>query len=144
MISIKFKIATPEKVVYENSEVKQVSIPTVDGEITVLPNHIPLISILKPGELRIVDNAGSHAIAVSGGFVEIRNNNDLVVLADHAERAAEIDVERARLAKQRAAEQMEKIKNVQDVDYARLQAVIEREMNRLVVGNKYKRLPKSE
>ncbi|MFA7653619.1 MAG: ATP synthase F1 subunit epsilon [Candidatus Magasanikbacteria bacterium] len=144
MSNLRFKIATPEKVVYENTEVTQVTIPTMDGEITVMPNHIPLVSVLKAGEMRIVDKAGDHPIAVAGGFLEVRGNNEIVILADNAERVEEIDVARAQEAHKRAQEQMEKIKNVQDVDYARLQAVIDREMNRINVGKKYKRLPKSQ
>ncbi|MFA6486677.1 MAG: ATP synthase F1 subunit epsilon [Candidatus Magasanikbacteria bacterium] len=143
MTNIKFKIATPERVVYENDAVTQVTIPTMDGEITVLPNHIPLVSVLKAGEMRIVDNAGEHPIAVSGGFLEVRGNNEIVILADNAERATEIDLARAEEARQKAIEQMAKIKNVEDVDYARMQAAIERESNRLHIGKKYKKLPKS-
>jgi len=144
MTNLKFKIATPEKVVYENAEVQQVTIPTMDGEITVMPNHIPLVSVLKAGEMRIVDKAGNHPIAVAGGFLEVRGNNEIVILADNAERVEEIDIARAQEAHKKAQEQMDKIKNVQDVDYARLQAVIDREMNRINVGKKYKHLPKAQ
>jgi len=76
-MNIKFKIATPEKVVYEN-EIEQVSVPTMDGEITILPNHIPLVSVLKAGELRIKDKNGEQIMAVSGGFLEMRGNNELI------------------------------------------------------------------
>lgn len=141
---LKFKIATPEKVVYENAEVKQVTIPTMDGEITVLPNHIPLVSVLKAGELHIVDSFGEHPIAVAGGFLEVRGNNEIVILADNAERVEELDLARAEASHQKALDEMEKIKNIQDVDYARLQSVIDREMNRIKVGKKYKNLPKTE
>ena len=62
-------------------------------------------------------------------------------MADNSERAEEIDLKRAEEAKKRAEEQMKQIRNVQDVDYAKLQAVIDREMNRLRVARKYKNLP---
>ena len=137
---IKFKIVTPEKVIYEN-EISQVSVPTMSGEITILPNHIPLVSVLKAGELRIKDKDGEHNMAVSGGFLEVRGNNEIVILADHAERVADIDIAKAEEAKQRAEEQMKNIKNVQDVDYARLQAAIDRETNKLRVAKKYRNLP---
>ena len=139
MDKIKFKIATPEKVVYEN-DILQASIPTTSGEITILPNHIPLVSILQAGELKIKDKNGEQAVAVSGGFLEIKPNNEVVILADNAERAEEIDIDRAEQARQRAEEQMEKAKAEEDVDYARLQAVLDREMNRVVVGKKYKKI----
>ena len=137
---MKFKIVTPEKVIYEN-EIFQVTIPTLEGEITILQNHIPLVSVLKAGELRIKDKDGEHHMAVSGGFLEVRGNNEIVILADHAERVADIDVAKAEEARQRAEEQMKNIKNVQDVDYARLQAVIDREVNKMRVAKKYRNLP---
>lgn len=144
MSTLSFKIVTPEKTVYQNSGVLQVSLPTLNGEITVLPNHIPLVTVLKAGELKLKDNAGDHIIAVAGGFVEVKGENQIVVLADNAERAEEIDVTRAEDARKRAEEEMAKIKNVQDVDFAKLQAIIDREMNRIRVAHKYKNLPQSK
>jgi len=140
--TIKFKIVTPEKTIYED-EIIQVTIPTADGEITVLANHIPLISVLKGGEMKIKDKNGEHVMAIAGGFLEIKGNNEIVILADNAERAGDIDLERAEQARQRAIEQMEKAKDIEDVDFAKLQAVIDREMNRIKVGKKYKKLPQA-
>ncbi len=136
---MKFKIVTPEKTIYEN-EIIQVSIPTVSGEITVMPNHIPLVSVLQAGELKIKDKDGEHIMAVSGGFLEVKANNELVILADNAERVDDIDVDRAEQARQRAEEQMAKSKGQEDVDFAKLQAIVDREMNRLKIGKKYKNL----
>ena len=136
---IKFKIVTPEKLVYEN-EIYQVSIPTTSGEITVLPNHIPMVSVLAVGELKIVDKDGEHPYAVAGGFLEIKGENKIVILADKAERADTIDVERAKEARKRAEEEMIKAKAGEDVDFARFQALIDKEMNRIRVGNKYRKL----
>ena len=138
--TLKFKIVTPEKVIYE-SEILQVTLPTMSGEITILPNHIPLISVLKAGEIKIKDKNGEHNLAVSGGFLEVRGNNEIIILADHAERVADIDLAKTEEAKQRAEEQMKKIKDVQDVDYARLQAVIDRELNKIKIAKKYRNLP---
>ncbi|KKQ40590.1 MAG: ATP synthase epsilon chain [Candidatus Magasanikbacteria bacterium GW2011_GWA2_37_8] len=138
-MNIKFKIATPEKVVYEN-EIEQVSVPTMDGEITILPNHIPLVSVLKAGELRIKDKNGEQIMAVSGGFLEMRGNNELIILADNAERAEHIDIDRAEEARKRAETEMEKAKAGEDADFARLQAMIDRELNRIKIGKKYKNI----
>lgn len=139
MKMLKLKIATPEKVIYEN-EILQVSIPTMDGEITVLPNHVPLVSVLKAGEMRIVDKECEQILAVSGGFLEVRGQNEIVILADNAERATEIDIERAEQARLRAEEMMKQTKAGEDVDFAKLQAMIDREMNRIRVGKKYKKI----
>ncbi len=137
---LKFKIVTPEKTIYEN-EIYQVTIPTMEGEITVLPNHIPLISVLKAGELKFKDKEGEQQMAVSGGFLEVRGKNEIVILADHAQRVAEIDIDKAEEARVRAEEQMANLKNAQDVDYAKLQAVINRELNKMKVARKYRKLP---
>jgi len=134
---IKFKIVTPERVVYEN-DILQISIPTMSGEITVLPHHVPLVSVLQAGELRIKDADGDQVVAVAGGFLEVRGNNELMILADHAERAEEIDLERAEQARARAEKELEEAKHRQDVDFSKLQAVLEREMNRTRVAKKYK------
>ena len=141
--TIKFKIVTPETTIYED-EIVQVSIPTVDGELTILANHIPLISVLKNGEMKIKDRNGEHIMAIAGGFVEIKRNNEMVILADNAERAGDIDLERAEEARKRAEEQMEKAKNIEDVDFAKLQAIIDREMNRIKIGKKYRKLPQAQ
>jgi len=136
---LQFKIATPEKVVYED-EINQVSIPTTSGEITILPNHIPLVSVVQAGELKIVDKDGEHVLAVAGGFLEVRDNNEIVILADNAERAEEIDLERAEQARERATKELEQAKSMENVDFAKLQVVLDREMNRIRVGKKYKKI----
>ncbi len=136
---LKFKIATPEKVVYED-EIEQVSIPTTSGEITVMENHIPLVSVVQAGELKIKDKDGDHILAIAGGFLEIRDDNELIILADNAERADEIDLDRAEQARKRALEQIEAAKSGENIDFAKLQAVIDREMNRIRVGKKYKKV----
>ena len=144
MYKIKLKIVTPEKVIYQNDQVEQVSIPTSTGEITVLPNHIPLVSILKSGGMTFKENGQENYFAISGGFLEIKEHSEVIILADNVERAHEINLEKAQEAKARAEEQMNAIKNREDVDFARLQAVIDREANRLRVGNKYRHFKKSE
>ncbi len=137
--SMKFQIITPEKTVF-SEEADQVSIPTPDGEITILKNHIPLVTLLKPGELRYTKNRQEFVIAVSGGFAEVRPNNEVVVLADTAEHAHEIDLTRAEEARARAAKLMEESRHKEDVDYVALAAKMEKELARLRVGNKYRKL----
>lgn len=132
---IKFKIVTPERTVYE-SEIDQVTLPTADGEITVLPNHIPLISILVPGELNAKKDGQDIFLAVSGGIIEMRAN-ELTILADTAERAEEIDLKRAEEAKKRA----EKLKNekilADETEYATAAAILEKNLARIRVARKH-------
>lgn len=137
--TIKLKITTPEGITYEN-DIFQATIPTTSGEITILPNHIPLVSVLNTGELRVKDKSGEQVIAVAGGFIEMRGNDELIILADNAERAEHIDIDRAEEARKRAEEQMKQAKAGEDINYARLQAVIDREMNRVKIGKKYKKI----
>ena len=137
MKTIKFEIVTPEKTVLKE-EISQITIPTKDGEITVLPNHIPLVSILAPGEIILKKDEKDFSIAVSGGFVEVLVDK-VVILADTAERAEEIDERRAEEAKKRA----EKIKTEKTVDsreFVALSAKIEKELARLKVARKRKRI----
>lgn len=134
MEKINFKIATPERVVYKD-EVESITIPTRQGEITVLPNHIPLIAVLVPGEILVKKGNETVAMAVSGGFLEVLSTK-VVVLADTAERSEEIDITRAEEAMKRAQElQIEKTMDRQA--FVALSAQIEKELARVKVGRKY-------
>lgn len=136
MKKIKFKIATPERVVYQG-EVEQLTCPTTTGEITVLPDHIPLVSNIKSGELRVKENEHVHNFFVSGGCVEILPQNEVVVLADVSEHDEEIDLERAEEARARA----EKIMKEETLDaeaFAETQASLERALVRLKIGGRKK------
>lgn len=103
--TIKFEVATPEKVVYKN-QIRQVTLPAIEGDITVLPNHIPLVSLLKPGVamLKMLDGQIEY-LAIQGGFVEI-SVNKVVVLADTAEMASEINPEIVAAARAEAEKMM--------------------------------------
>ncbi len=136
---IKFKIVTPNGVVYDD-EIDQLTIPTTSGEITVLPSHIPLISILAPGELVIRKDGVEIPLSVSSGIVEVRPNNELYIMAETAERAEHIDIERAEAGRQRAEELMKQQKFVDDVDFARVVAKMEKELARLRIGKKYRKI----
>lgn len=136
---IHLKIVTPERVVYEH-DVVSVTLPTMQGEITVLPNHIPLVSVLRPGELAAVaadQSTGRVHLAVSGGFIEV-GNNTIVILADTAERAEEIDEQKAVEAHERARQLMANTKLADTVEYAQLAAKMEKELARLKVARKHR------
>lgn len=139
-MNIKFKIATPERVVYED-EIDQITLPTKMGEITILPNHIPLVSSLMPGEILIKKDKEEIPLAVSGGFIEFANNQ-LVILADTAERAEEIDEQRAEEGRERAKDLLEKKQAAEEVDFTALAARMEKELARLKVARKYRHLRK--
>lgn len=136
---IKFEIATPEKVVLKE-EILQVTVPTTEGEITVLPKHSPLISVLKPGVLELKKIDGSvEIISVSGGFIEILLNK-IIILADTAERAEEIDIERAEEARKRAEESIKNLRSLDSVEFANLSAMLEKELARTRSAKKWRDL----
>lgn len=136
-MGIKFKIVTPERTVVEE-DIYQALLPIEGGEITVLPNHIPYIGSLQAGEilLRHEMNGEETSLATSGGFIEFHDNT-LVVLADTAERAEEIDLARAEEAQERAKQIMAERVRVDDEEYARVAAALEKEMARVRVARKH-------
>ncbi len=136
---MQFKIVTPERQVFAD-EVSQVTMMTTMGEITVLPHHIPLVCNLVPGEIKYKKKDEELSIAVSGGFAEVRPDGSVVILADTAEHAHEIDLTRAEAARVRAEKLMSEARHKDDVDYAALAAQMEKAMARLRVGNKYRKI----
>jgi len=129
------KIITPERIVYEDS-VQQVTVPTQDGVITVLPQHMALVGVVTSGELLIKQDNKEVPMAISGGFVQV-NDDGAVILADTAERVEEIIEARAEEARARAQALLAE-KHVSDTDYAALAGKIEKELARLHVVRKYR------
>lgn len=138
MGAFRLDIVTVERVVY-SEDVDGVVLPGGEGELGVLPRHAPLLTSLKPGELRVKKGGEEIAMAVSGGFLEVRPDK-VIVLADAAERAEEIDEARAEAARQRALAALADKKR-DDVDFARLEAALKRSVVRLKVAQR-KRKPR--
>ena len=132
---IKFKIVTPEKTVFEDV-VDQATLPTTDGEITILPNHRSYIASLKPGGIMLKKNGEESFVCISGGFIEFPGN-ELVILADTAERAEEIDLKRAEEARQKAEELKNQRVSMDENEYARVAAAIQKESARIRVARKH-------
>jgi F-type H+-transporting ATPase subunit epsilon len=137
--TIKFEIVTPERVVLKE-EIAQVTIPTKDGEITVLPEHIPLVGIIVPGVIEAVDSAKKPLIfSVSGGFVHVLRHK-IVILADTAERAEELDESRL-IEAQKRAEEIKKDTRKFDLErFANINAKISKELARGKAINRWKKL----
>lgn len=136
MKNFQLKIITPERVLFDEV-ITQVSLPTLDGEITVLANHMPLLSVIGSGEVRIIkQDGGLIPIVISGGFCEI-NDTRFLLLADTAERVEELDILRAEEAQKRAQERLNE-KNLDSKEYAYLIGKIDKELARIRVGRKYR------
>src|SRR3972149_11328106 len=91
---LSLQIITPERVVFSEEGVDSVTLPGAEGELTVLPSHAPLMTGLRPGALMFRKGGEEIDVALSGGFLEVRDDK-VVVLADSAERSDEIDAARA-------------------------------------------------
>lgn len=133
---IKFKIVTPEKTVFEDT-IDQATLPVADGEVTILPNHRSYIAALKAGEICLKKDGEEIVLATSGGFIEFHDNS-LVVLADTAERVEEIDLKRAEEARVRAEEAMKEAGKMDNAEYVRVAAAVERATARLKVARKHR------
>lgn len=99
-MSILVDIVTPERQLL-SEEVDMVTIPGIDGQMGILRGHVPLLTTLDIGEIVLHTKGGTRHIAVGGGVVEVRPNK-VTIMAASAERAEEIDLQRAEAARQRA------------------------------------------
>ncbi len=109
---LELQVVTPERPVI-SSEATMISLPGKGGRLGILPGHAPLVSELAPGVLFFEHDGTTHYLAVSGGFVEVLPGR-VIVLAQAAERAEDIDVERARHTKQQAEEQLKRAGESED------------------------------
>ena len=124
---LQLEVVTPDRKVL-SQPVEYVGAPGIAGEFGILPGHIPFLSALGIGNLYYKENGKYHYIFIAGGFAEV-SADKVTVLAEAAERAAEIDVERARKAQERAEQRIAKMKDEQD--YARAQAALQRALYRM-------------
>ncbi len=145
--TIALKIVTPERVVYQ-SDVTEIAMPTEMGEVTILPNHQPLVTIATLGEIRLrkPDMNEIVPIAISSGIVEVRESfmdqgikTEVIILAFRSELASEIDIKRAEEAHARAVKLMQEKEFESDVDFAKFQAMIDKEMNRIEIFRKWRK-----
>jgi F-type H+-transporting ATPase subunit epsilon len=136
MSSLKLDIVTAERVVY-SEDVDMIIAPGVEGQLGILPHHAPLMTTLQAGELRVKRGGEEDSLAISGGFLEVRPDR-VIVLADTAERAEEIDVTRAEAAKQRAEQRLVD-RHAAGLDETRAEAALRRSVARLAVADKVKR-----
>ena len=123
-------VATPERLLIQE-RVDDAQIPAVNGYLGILPGHSPLVSQLATGELSYASGGRRRYVSVNGGFVEVMPDQ-VRVLADHAERADEIDVARAEASLARARERLEH--PVPDMDVARALNAMQRAQARLAAA----------
>lgn len=131
MNTLNLVIVTPNGSVYERDDVELVVMQTSAGDMGVMYGHIPTVAAMKTGHVKVNFTQGNEYVAVSDGFVEIRQHK-VSIIVQTAEKASEIDVERARLAKSRAESHLESDDDNTDVN--RAQRALDRANNRLRVA----------
>lgn len=137
--TIKFEIVTPEQVVLQ-TEVLRATIPTEMGEVTILPNHTPLISNLKSGIIEIEKpDKQLDFLVVSGGFLEVFSSK-IVILADYAERAATLDEKLIEAARVKAEQAKLEAKNEDEVEFADVSARLEMELFKTKALSRWRRI----
>ncbi|MFA6520334.1 MAG: ATP synthase F1 subunit epsilon [Candidatus Paceibacterota bacterium] len=138
---LRLKIVTPERLILEEM-VDQVSIPTTLGEITVLPDHIPLITSLASGDVVAFAGGEQVPMAVVGGFLEVKTGEkgitEVAVLADFAEHVAELSDDKIEKAKARAVELQKLMENKEHVDFEHFEAELERSLTRVKIADKWR------
>jgi F-type H+-transporting ATPase subunit epsilon len=141
MPKLHVKLVTAERQIM-NEDADMVIAPGGAGEIGIMPRHIPLITTLKPGELRVRRAEEEHIFAVGGGFLEVRHEeggSEVIVLADTAERAEELDLTRAEEARRRAEQTL--AERTETVDALAAQASLLRAIARIRVAERHRSRP---
>jgi F-type H+-transporting ATPase subunit epsilon len=130
---IKLEIVTPERPLV-SEEVDIVVATSTEGEFGVLPHHAPLLTTLTAGELRYRVGAQVEYLAVLGGFAQVAENK-VTILADSAEKAREIDLDRAQRARERAEKRLAAAR-AEEVDFVRAEAALKRALLRIKLAGK--------
>ncbi len=131
MATLRLEIVTAERNVFAD-DVDMVVVPAIDGVVGILPHHSPLVTVLRPGELKLRRGGEDELLAIGGGFLQVLPDK-VIILADAAERAEEIDLGRAQAARERA-QQLLAVRSDTDVELAR--AALQRALVRLRVAER--------
>ncbi|OGH02460.1 MAG: ATP synthase F1 subunit epsilon [Candidatus Levybacteria bacterium RIFCSPHIGHO2_01_FULL_37_17] len=131
-MKLNLKVVTPVKMILSD-EIDELTLPTTSGEISVLPNHIDLLTKVSPGEMVIKKGGKIENFAITGGFLEISNNN-ATLLADYVIRATDIEVAKAKEAKERAEKKLSEKQG--NKDFVVAQAELRKALLELKVANR--------
>jgi F-type H+-transporting ATPase subunit epsilon len=131
---IQCDIVTQERSVYSD-EVEYVSLPGSEGVMGILPNHAPMLTALAFGEVMVRSKGDEQFFAIGGGYAEIQPDR-VIVLADSAEQAGEIDLERAEAARRKAEQAMSEGVPEDAARYAQIEAALKRAQIRIDVGKR--------
>ena len=124
------KVVTPDKLFFEG-DIDMLVARTIEGDVGILLNHSPLVTILDIGRLVIKDGDERKIAACAGGYIDVRNNN-ITVVSDACEWEEEIDINRAERAKERASKRLED----KGTDTFKAELALKKAINRINIGNK--------
>jgi len=130
MATLRLEIVTPEAKAY-SEDVDMVTVPGAEGELGILPQHVPLLTAIKPGELRVLKDGKETWLAVGEGFVEITQER-VIVLTDMALEDTQIDEAAAQAAFEKAQEAL-KAQRLSDEEHATVQASLEKSIAQLMI-----------
>src|SRR5690625_5487558 len=136
MGALKVSVVTPDGPVLEE-EYEMVSCKAEDGELGILPGHIPLVAPLDIHAVRLKRGDETDLLAVNGGFLEVRPDH-VTILAQSAEKPSEIDLDRAERARERAEKRLQSEQD--DIDFKRAELSLKRAMNRITIARYYQNL----
>ena len=137
---LQLKIVTPERLILEE-QVDSVTVPTTEGEITILADHIPIVTGLLSGDIVAISDGEHIPMAVTGGFVEVNKKDNMTtvaILADFAEHVAEISEAEITKAKARSEELRKQAENNEIVDFEHFESELERSLNRVKIADKWR------
>lgn len=130
MTRLYLKVVTPDKLFFEG-DIDMLVARTIEGDVGILLNHSPLVTILDIGRLVIKDGDERKVAACAGGYIDVRNNQ-ITVVSDACEWEDEIDINRAERAKERASKKLED----KDTDTFKAELALKKAINRINIGNK--------
>lgn len=133
-MKLQLEVITPAKIVL-SEEVDEITINTANGQISILPNHIDLLTKLVPGEMIVKIGGKSQSFAVTGGFLEI-SKNKVSILADYAVRAADIEIAKAKEAQERAEKLMKE--KGENKDFVMAEAELRKALLELKIATKHR------
>jgi len=134
--NLRVDIVTAERVVLSEEDVDRLIVPGIEGELGVLPLHAPLLTTIQPGVLRVVKGEEETTMAITGGFIEVRENR-VTILADAAERGEDIDLARVEEARRLAEERL--ASREATVDMAQAEMALKRALVRLKAAEQIRR-----
>jgi len=132
---LRLSLVTPERKTFEG-DIDQVTIPTSQGDITVLPNHMSLVTSIEPGELRVKQGNKETSIVSGYGFAQI-TGKQVSILTDLAEETAEISEKEAEEARKRAEDALKERERLSSEEYAAVAAALEKSLARLRIKRRH-------